>query len=267
MLIKVKPERILCHSCIERQVESPNESVGVFQNLPYCGACMEPLIDNYIATNNVSLEDEPAEESKIELALKQFAEFEALAEGFALTKDETLRSHDDFFNYKANAIVNMTIEELESRIDKFQAVLFATKKHVEKIQEAIDRVKAKSRAEIRGLQVNKSLKESSKVVVEKAQDKKLESLAKALGISVAQLRKQMGIARQEEFKGVLEGKPQRKEVTKEAEGPSAKKVLNELKAKILQQHEDKLPLMPPSTTSAARCPICSKRSCICPKRG
>lgn len=250
MQIQVKPKVILCQSCIERQISPANIAKLQYQGLPICEDCLNPLLDNVIDRQEVQLAKEVSED-RLANALLQFDGLAQISDNWALTREETLTSHEDFYNYNAPAIINLSLQELETLINRRQSILFATKKHIERIQETIDKIKAKEREEKKVRGIEKSLSEVSKKPSSVKSDQQAK-LAKAMGISLEQLKAIGAQARQAEFGDLLQGKVQ----STINQPVGIREILQTVK-------QDSKTSEVKTSSVGKRCNECKKFTCIC----
>lgn len=246
---------IKCQYCLDRQIEEPNDAIGLYKKQPICDECLGPIMDNNSNTQIIEYTRDPGSlEARKAKAFEILDKFEELLEGWELYEDEVLLSRDDFFNHRPPAVVNLTPEEIKKRISYRKAVLFSFRIKDEHWTTLIEQIRTKERREQGLINVQKSVKEVTKK--SRAGKDQLQKLAKKLGVSVEQLELLGAQARQEEFKGVV-GKKVIEEVKKESE---VSEVLKDIQKQINTQTTGNY-----STPVVKRCERCKKLTCICPR--
>jgi hypothetical protein len=268
-------KKILCQSCIERGIGheeficitcdylilselekfkhsaaheiqkriKPNEACGTWQDLPICNECLGALVKNDYPD---ILPDQGI--SDLDKAKELFQEFDTLLEDWPLTSEECLNSRESFFTWRAPALVNMTEAEIEKIIDRRKSFLFAARVILEPEIEYIEKLKADRRAEaklkgedISGKEFTKVKKTSTKT---SKQQKLNESMAKTLGITVAELEARMLAAEKKvkaetfkELTGVEVKELGPTVIQNEKAAENTKEILQDLKAKIEEKRK------------------------------
>lgn len=186
----------LCQFCIEHNNPNPNAATKRWANDFYiCLDCYTSLLDNLLSFPN------------------HFSEL--------ITSEQILQSRDEIFNHHHAAIVNLSKDDVEQRIEDYKKILFTVRIFAEDATDYINKCKQEERAKNNLTGIEKSKKELSKKpslsskLGGSAEDKLKEKMAKTLGISVKALEQLGAQARVTEFQGILDGKPQSKESPKE----------------------------------------------------
>lgn len=184
----------LCQFCIEHDNLNPNVASKRWANDFYiCSECYSGLLDNLLSFPN------------------HFSEL--------ITSEQILQSRDQIFNHHHAAIVNLSKDDVEQKIEEYKKILFTVRIFAEDATDYINKCKQEERAKA-GLQgIEKSKKEKTKTISSKlggsADDKLKEKMAKTLGITVKQLEQMGKQARATEFQSLLDGKIQTTESPKE----------------------------------------------------
>lgn len=215
----------LCQSCIERGYKPPNTATREWQSgMFYCDECFDSLIQNMTGIpvdnisneikrtlantgiTNVSESNESNENGKKYPLLQLVYDKLNIPPELRYTSIDTVcRNHEQFFNFSAPSVVNKTIEELASVIEEMACIMFVVKYLPEPHELQIKKLKAERRKENNLSNLDDSKEEyakvpkSSKGAISKTQEKQLESLAKAMGITVEQARDNLKKARERDF--------------------------------------------------------------------
>jgi hypothetical protein len=197
----------LCQSCIERGYVPPKQATrewlpGVY----YCDDCFEPLINNLTnvapAAVNEVLKDVPRSVNGNTPLLDLVYKALNIPPELQFDKVDTVcRNHEKYFNFAAPAIVNKDLEELARQIEEFQCVAFIVRYVTEPHTLQIAKLKEERRKEKNLAGISDSAEVYSKEKKKKSAvvDKKLESMAKAMGMTVEQLQENMKKAREKDF--------------------------------------------------------------------
>lgn len=235
----------LCQYCLDRGLE-PSEAIGLYQKLPICDACLGPLMNNKSDAPDEASKGH-ALESRIALALAMLDQFETLAANWPLTADETLLVHADFYNHRPPALVNMTIDEIQSVYSRRKGLLYAIRHKDERWYTEIEVAKrdAREKANLTGMLKSKEQKVKGTGTTSLAQK---EKLAKMMGITVAELDAMGQASREKEFVKIVGNPITPVRIAEGVHGPSgARKELDELKEKVLKVSEPKVKRKNPFT--------------------
>lgn len=199
-------DTLLCQSCLERGLES-GEVIGLYLGQPICDSCLAPIMENKANIQEEGKEDKsiPIEEKKA-IALKLLDRFEVLFEQWPLTADETLQAHEDFYNHRPPAVENCSIEELIQINSRRKGLLYAIRHKDERWSTEIEVLKRTTREQANLTGIQKSIKEKKKTPSAVSKDAKAK-LAKAMGISLAELEAMGQKSREAEFGKVLKSSP------------------------------------------------------------
>lgn len=253
--------KTLCQSCIERGLQ-PNEAIGLWQDMPICDDCLKPLIEN----RNEGIQ--PAE-NQVEIEVKNAIEFveelEKLFEKFPIASEQVLRSHDDFYNHRALANINIPVQELDKIIDQRKSIIFALNRRNEPDVLRLQQIKREERERAGIVGVEKSKREVNKNPsnIKRAQ---LEKIAKQLGISLEEMQNWGQEARQKLFAGVLRNEKQ--DAKPKGETESTRDILETVKGNVQSRGllgnvaEAHKPTQS-TVTGTGRCPTCRKFTCVC----
>lgn len=210
------PEEIkYCQSCIERYngklVPATREwKPGIF----YCDDCFNPLIENLLLLGNHDVptpekikESLPALDKTQPFLNQIYDYFSVPAELRFDSADKVMNARDKFFNWQAPAIVNQNMEQLGAFIEEMSTAMFVVKYLFEPHTLQINKLKEEKRKEknLNGLEDSKEAYSKPKRAASSAEDKKLESMAKAMGISVQQLKDNIKKMREKEFEKLVNG--------------------------------------------------------------
>ncbi len=227
----------ICQSCIDRQINPPNPAEYTYKNLPICDPCLEPIMRNNenISEAELDILKKLDFENRKQKAIALLDELEAIFNDWPLTADETLTCHSDFYNHKAPAIINMTLEQVLEVYKRRKGLLFAVRHKDEVWSNQIDILKRAAREEANLDGIVKGKKEISKKV--KATGYSLaskEKEAKALGISLEQLQAMDRALNAEKFDAMV---GQKKDTIPEVYPPviakeSTKEILRNLQLKV-----------------------------------
>lgn len=246
---------ILCQSCLDRQVESPNEAIGQWANLPICDECLGPLMDNLANSQTQTVDSDPNSlPARIERSKGLLIPLEV---NWELTEEEVLKSRDDFFNHHPPAVINLTPEEIKRRISFLKGILFAYRIKAERWATIIESLRAEERQKQGLINVTKSIKEVSKK--SKTSKAQLEKLAKALKMDISTLENVGQQARIEEF-GNLPVSGEKGTKIKTENEYAIKSALTQLQSQL--KAENKIVETP---KKVVRCQVCGKLTCVCPK--
>ena len=192
-----------CQSCIERGyglvLASHEWTPGYF----ICDDCFQPLINNIVQVERAEVERVKTDIKCDSPVLNQIYELLGLPEQLRFNSSEqVINSRNDIFNYHAQAIVNMNLDQVKERIEFLQTVLFNIRYAVDPYQDYINVEKAKAR-ENAGL---KGIEKSKKEVGKKVKLNDEEKMAKTLGMSVEAYRKAVAMAKEKTFTNIVEKK-------------------------------------------------------------
>jgi len=192
-----------CQSCIERGYGLVLATHEWTPNYYICDDCFNPLINNIVQVERTDVTRIKTEVKLDSPALKQIYEILGIPENLQFNNSEqVINSRNDIFNYHAEAIVNMNLDEVKNRIEFLQTVLFNIRYAVDPYQDYINREKAKQRelSELAGLEKSKKEigKNSSKV---KLSDE--EKAAKSLGMTVEKYREIVKQAKEKTFNKIV----------------------------------------------------------------
>lgn len=251
---------MLCQYCLERGLE-PNEAIAEYKNIPICDPCLAPIYENANATQVDQIEETDLENRK-KRAFEVLDKFEELFDDWYLFENEVLNSRDDFFNHRPPAVINLTNEQIKALNSRRKAVLYAFRIKDEQWTEIIDKIRTEERRKENLVGVTKSIVEKTKKTKGENSLEAKKKLAKAMGITVAQLDAMGSQARQSEFEGIVGAKPEKSKWEKEKR-ESTSSILSGLQAQVkAQTTETKSPSNP---LVSKRCPICNKFSCPHPR--
>lgn len=228
MAIGTSERKILCQSCLERGLE-PNEAVYSWQGSPICDVCLGPILDNM---NDVNLEtpiglDEDLP-TRIQKALLILDELEKLSNAWPLTKEETLKCHEDFYNHRPPAIANLSLTEIESIFSRRKGILFAVRHKDERWANEIDSRKNEERER----NFLKSKKEvTKKIVKNETQRKQNEKFAQALGLTLEAYEAVILKGKEQKFEEITGVKPTKEVVKRSDTGDVLKQLQEDIKAK------------------------------------
>jgi len=174
----------LCQSCIERGYPPKPATREWTSGYFICDECFQPLFENIIRPNEVNLNQNGFDNSKLDSELpilSQFYEMMEIPEALRFTESDTvLNKRNDIFNFHAPAIVNKDVKQIASEIEQMQVMLFQIKVAIEPRQDYINRLKASEREAAQLEKVKKSTSEITKSKVKLTQDQKMaDTLFKA----------------------------------------------------------------------------------------
>ncbi len=222
---------IKCQSCIERQLAEPNDAIGLYLDMPICDSCLTPIMANKenIQADSIAItSDKDSLSERKARALSLLDGFYESFDNFPMTAEEVLSARDDFYNHRAPALINMSVDEIKTIINRRKAVLFAIRIKDEQWSTIIEQLKNEARVTAGLTGVAKSIKEKAKKPSEFSNEK-AKKLAKMLGISVSQLEAMGADARTTEFAGIIGNDTKEKAV----EGnQSAKQSLQNIQSKL-----------------------------------
>jgi len=158
MLPEVKAT--LCQFCIDRQLE-PNEAIGIYEKQPICSVCLDAYMENQLLVGNPIPEQT---EDKKQLALKLLDAFEELCEKWPLKGEESLINHEDFYNHRPPAIINLSLTEIQEIYSRRQSILFAIKHKDMHWYTKVEEMKRSAREQANLTGLAKSVKEKSKIL-------------------------------------------------------------------------------------------------------
>jgi len=225
-----------CQSCLDRQIESSSPIVGLWQEQPICEDCLGALHDKMEAHHSVI--DENSLDARKLKALGLLDQIEKIYEGWPLTREESLKCHEDFYNHRPPAVINCSLAELEIIFARRKGILYAIRHKDERWSNEIDKLKRAAREEANLTGILKSKKEYTKQIKPSGESlKQKEKLAAKLGIS---LEKMLQIDREiaEEKFGKMIG--QKKDEIKPVVGPileSSSSILKNLQKQVAKKPE------------------------------
>ena len=245
--------KTLCQSCIERGLP-PNEAIGLWQSMPICDTCLQPLIEN--------LNQVPPAPNQVEIEVKNAIEFveelEKLFDKFPIASEQVLRSHDDFYNHRALANINIPAGILEKIIDNRKSIIFALNRRNEPDVIRLQEIKREERAKAGIVGIEKSKKEHIKLGSSTAKRTQIQKHAKQLSITYEEAENQAKDARQKEFAGILRNEKQN--VQPKAVGErDTREILEAVRERVSEPRTSNNN----SRVSGSRCPNCKKFTCIC----
>lgn len=185
-----------CQSCLERyKITRPATRIWA-ENYPICDDCFQPLVNNIVGIptdNDVS--------SKVldnlTPLVSQVYDLLGVPEHLRQpSQDKFLKSYTDLFNHTSAAIVNLELKELTAKLEEYRLLFSVIKKgFAEAYVAKIDSLRRAERERLGVTGEEKSKKEHSKVKRPNVKLSQQESLARRLGISVADLEKAAQLAR------------------------------------------------------------------------
>jgi len=192
-----------CQSCIERGYGLVLATHEWMPSYFICDDCWNPLINNIVQVERAEVKRIKTEVKLDSPALNQIYEILGIPEQLRFNNSEqVINSRNDIFNYHAQAIVNMNLDEVKNRIEFLQTVLFNIRYAVDPYQDYINREKAKQR-ELSGLV---GLEKSKKEVTKNSSKVKLsdeEKAAKSLGMTVEKYREIVKQAKEKTFNKIV----------------------------------------------------------------
>lgn len=200
-----------CQSCIERygkNVQATREwTPGVF----YCEDCFGILLNNLTnLPNGVEKKEyiavEISKDKPFLIGLYDY--FEVPSELRYEQVDKVLNARDKFFNWRAPAVVNKSLEELAQFVEEMSSAMFVVKYLMEPHTLQINKLKEEKRKEKNLSNVEDSKEAYSKpkkAAVGSAEDKKYASMAKAMGVSIEELKANIKKMREREFDKLVKG--------------------------------------------------------------
>lgn len=239
-------EIVLCQSCLDRGLE-PREAIGLWQDLPICDACLGPLMDNVNAINLDTPIGEEKRDERIEHAKGILDKLEELMNEWPLTAEETLKCHEDFYNHRPPAIVNLKLSEIQAIYSRRKGILFAVRHKDERWATDIESLKRTKREEANLTGIAASKKEIvKKVVSDEVQREKNRKIAASVGLTLEQYEATIIDARKTRFELVV-GNEGSKNVPFVKTTPTGE-ILEDLKAKVKErQKSDVKPRINPIT--------------------
>ena len=180
-----------CQSCLDRQIPQTKDTVGLYEGNPICEDCLGALLDikeaHHFENENVVI-DKATLEARREKAIELLDELELVYDKWPLTREETLKCHEDFYNHRPPAIVNCSLAELEIIFARRKGILYAVRHKDERWSNEIDKLKRKAREEANLVGILKGKAEITKKITPSGESlKQKEKLAKKLGISLEKL--------------------------------------------------------------------------------
>lgn len=255
--------KTLCQSCIERGLE-PKEAIGLWQSMPICDDCLKPLIEN----RNEGIP--PAENQvdiKVEEAIQFVEQLEILFDKFPIASEMVLRSHDDFYNHRALANVNIPADILEKIIDQRKSIIFALNRRNEPDVLRFQQIKREEREKAGIVGIDKSKKENKKLPPSAAKEAQIKKIAKQLNMSYEAAEKMMQAGREKEFAGVLRNDIQSTKSKQVGERETTKGILEGIKEQIKASEGSRSNQVSPTSASSisgtGRCPNCKRFTCVC----
>lgn len=191
-----------CQSCIERGYGMKLATREWTNNYFICDECLEPLINSLV---NHDGERAVIERIKTEVncdspQLNQFYDLLNRPKELRFTRSEEilqLKNRNDIFVHHAQALVNMSQDEIRAQLEFYQVMLFNIKEGMNPLVDYINKIKAdeRSKANIEGIK-------KSKTEVTKTKLGKEEKEAKALGMTIERYREMVKKAKEREFEKI-----------------------------------------------------------------
>lgn len=237
-----------CQTCLDRGLE-PNEAIYSWQGLPICDACLGPLMDNVndIPLNAPVTLGEHTLDDRKKIAAALLDQLEGLMDNWPLTKEETQKCHEDFYNHRPPAIVNLSLSQAQAIFSRRKGILFAVRHKDERWATDIENLKREQREAANLVGIAASKKETGKrVVSESVQREKNAKVAASIGLTLEQYEATLSAARVARFEMVVENPGVTKNIpfvqtTKTGE------ILEDLKAKIKERQVASKPKINPVT--------------------
>lgn len=194
------PTKKYCQSCLERGYGLNLATREWTKDYFICDACFEPLLNNLVNHDTTRAEIERIKtDIKVDSPfIKQFYELLNIPPHLQYVKsDDVLRHRNEIFNYHAPALVNMSLEEIQEKIENYQIMLFQIKVGLEPLADYINKVKHEERtkANIEGIKKSKD----SVAKTSKSKMSKEEKEAKALGMTLEKYQEMVKKAKLREF--------------------------------------------------------------------
>jgi hypothetical protein len=238
-MIPTETIELKCQSCIDRQIPQTSALAGLWQGNPICDECLNAIMENKDETHfeNPDKIDPNSFEERKRRAFEVLEDLEKIFENWPLTREETLKCHDDFYNHRPPAIVNCTLAEIEEIFSRRKGILYAVRHKDERWSNEIDKLKRAAREEANLTGLGKSKKEVGKKLVptNEISAQAEAKMAAALGITVEALRVIKATAREKKFEAIVgQTKDQIKEVptvVRESSSDILKKLQGQVKNK------------------------------------
>lgn len=247
-MIEVKQEVKFCQLCIEKGYSNSVPATREFRPGYFlCDECMQREMQEILNSVGSINPIEGVEEISAKLDNSSNPIYTQVCEILNLPnelryndEDLILRKREQIFNYHANAIVNLSQEEVLNFLEQARLVLFQIKIATEPYQDYINTVKAKAREDKNLGNLGKSLNEVGKVVKPKSKTalNADEKMAKLLGVPLSVYLQNVAKAKEKEFVKITGMRPEDVEKAKEMDrkpvkldGSIFKKKLNPITGK------------------------------------
>jgi len=192
-----------CQSCLERGFGLKLATRMWEKDYFICEECYEPLLKNVLGVERAELEKVKTEIRVDSPALTQFYDLLQIPEPLRFTSsDHVLNHRNDIFNHHAIALVNVSKEQVESKIELLQVMLFQIKENLVPLVDYINKVKANERAQNNISSITKGREQAAKGP-SKVKLTAMEKEAKSFGMSLEKYQEMVKVMKQREFDKVV----------------------------------------------------------------
>lgn len=201
---KPDPKKKYCQSCLERGYGLALATREWKKDYFICDDCFRPLMDNIMQVDRKETDSIIGKINTDSPAYNQVCDLLEVPNHLRFSSEDTfLRSRNDIFNYHATALVNLSLEDITSRMEEMRLMLFQIKEKSSAYADYINKVKHEER-ERQGInKLQESKKEFSKGP-SKIKMSKDEKLAKTLGFnSYKEYQEAVKLAKEKTFDKIV----------------------------------------------------------------